>query len=215
MTKKQATKKNLHSLIGKLEYASQVVFPVRAFLQNLRKELYGSSVDPIILNQSMKFDLLWLFQFLMYFNEISIYTMAFPPVSSIDVYTDASQFGYGAYCDKQCFSANFGTQHYLFHKEIVIKELYAVAVAVSTWAENWHGKCVRFFIDSIHAKAALMRKKDSCCWRMALVRYICICAVRYKFRFYVTWISSKGNCIADALSRAQFERFENLCAVYN
>ena len=36
---------------------------------------------------------------------------------------------------------------------------------------------------------------------MAYVFEICILAIKYKFEFYVDWISSKNNFIADALSR--------------
>ena len=205
----------LASLIGKLTYSAAVIFPGSAFLQHLRLVYYTNTTDIINIDSYLQKELQWWLYFFNNFNGISIYSIAYPPVPSLTLATDASNFGYGAVFNGLCFGCVFGTNNFMTDKEIVLKELYACAVAIATWAPNLNGNCLRIFMDSKHAKAAIMCKRDKNHLRMSLVRYITVMALKYKFSFFVDWLPSKSNDLADSLSRLQFQRFNDLCAENN
>ena len=212
---KYIAREQLASLIGKLTYAAVVIFPGTAFLQYLRQVYYSNTSDSIFIDAYLQKELQWWLYFFNNFNGISIHSIANPPSPSLTLATDASNFGFGAVFEGRCFGCIFGNNNFMSEKEIVLKELYACAVAIATWAPNLNGNCLRIFMDSKHAKAAIMCKRDKNALRMSLVRYITVMGMKYKFSFFVEWLPSKSNDLADSLSRMQFQRFNTLCSENN
>lgn len=206
---------DLISLIGKLTFSCVVIFPGSAFLQNMRSIYYNCDETVITLNDEMRADFIWWIEFLKHMNGIPIHYIAYPPQPTIDVASDACGYGYGAICDGKAFGLAFTYNHICTMQDIALKELYAATVAVATWGPNWSGKCVRLYLDSTHAKGALIKKKDSDPLKMKLVRFICMYAVTFRFRFFIEWIPTHINQLADKLSRLEFENFENLCVNNN
>ncbi|KAJ7612791.1 hypothetical protein DFH06DRAFT_967478, partial [Mycena polygramma] len=92
-------------------------------------------------------------------------------------------------------------------KTILFKELWAVLHALRCWSSSdWAGTCVILRVDNTGAVAGLnggsLREPTS----QALLREIFLLSLRFRFTIECTWIDSKSNYLADALSRFDLAR---------
>ena len=93
---------------------------------------------------------------------------------------------------------------------IVWKELYAIVCAVNSWGHLWSKQKILFHCDN-KAVVDIWRKgstRDP--ETMALVRMLYLRAAQHQVNVVVTHITGINNCIADALSRFQANRFQEL-----
>ena len=125
------------------------------------------------------------------------------------LYTDAaSSVGWGAYWSGRWIQARWSPEE--DKRNIAWKELFAIAAAVNTWGHLWARKKVLFHCDNQAVvdiwKTGTTKSSDI----MALVRMLYFCAARYNIHVIVTHIAGVNNSIADALSRYQVTRFQQL-----
>ena len=121
-------------------------------------------------------------------------------------YTDAaSSVGWGAYWSGRWIQAHWSSEE--VERNIVWKELFAIAAAVNTWGHLWACKKVLFHCDNQAVvdiwKTGTTKSSDI----MALVRMLYFCAAKYNIHVIITHIAGVNNAIADALSHFQVTRF--------
>ena len=94
--------------------------------------------------------------------------------------------------------------------DIVFLELLAVLVMISIQPQRYANKAILLRVDN-EAVCAIVRKKSACLERkdlQQLIRLICEIAIKYKFYFWIKWISTEDNIRADGLSRAKSSALE-------
>ena len=125
------------------------------------------------------------------------------PVSS----DAAGALGYGAIFGNEWFVGEWSSSQ----KPVLIayKELFPVVVASHLWGHCWAAKRVEFCSDNM-AVVSVLRSGTSKDPNMMVLCYLSLSAARHSFAFTASHRAGRDNCIADTLSRFDFQRFRHL-----
>ena len=127
----------------------------------------------------------------------------------MNLYTDASgTLGWGAYWSGRWLQACWSLND--CNKDIVWKELFAIAAAVNIWGHYWQRKKVLFHCDNQSICDIWHRGSSRSSEVMALVRMLYFCAAKFDITVMIVHIAGSNNTIADALSCFQATRFYQL-----
>ena len=206
--KRTCTKRRLLSLIGKLAFACKVVPPGRIFLRRLID--LSTTVGPlhyhVTFTQEARADFAWWTHFLPNWSGTSLFlNTEWLPSPDMELYTDASNAGYGAYWAGKWFNAAWPPHQ--VHHTIAWKELYAILAACSTWGGHWARQRVLFHCDNAAVVAIWQRGSCKCTHLMSLVRHLFFLAARGNYHVGITHIAGVDNRIADQLSRFSMQEF--------
>ena len=199
--------KSVESLVGKLQWTAIVLFPGKAFLKRLYNLLKSNDRGKrIYLSGESCKDLEWWKQYYTTLRglQFDLVLYNFEYIKG-ELRTDASDWGIGAIWRTHWFSIPFGPEFLV--QDIATKEIYAVLVALKTWSSAFSGRIIKIRVDSMHARAALIKKNDSKSLRMDMVRAVCMICLRLKIRYFIEYISSRDNKCADMLSRDEMTAF--------
>lgn len=215
LRRRRIKRKDLMSLIGLLRWASAAVWTGNAFVRPLGWALTraGQRAKHITLRASVeKMDLEWWRQAIHSTAHVmSLRWLAKPhDANDIQLWTDASgSVGLGGFTSAghwfQCRWHEVAGYYVAPSacRGIYWGELCAIATAVELFGAGWRGQAVSFLCDNQNTVAALARKYCSAERHdiMALIRRICAASLKYEFYFWIDYIESDANSIADALSR--------------
>ena len=95
------------------------------------------------------------------------------------------------------------------NEHINVKEMIAVLVAFKRWAPLLAGCRLHLFCDNT-AVVSSLRRRTSRGRLMAVLRKTLLLAARYDIEIEPQWIPSAENCLADALSRFEADRINQL-----
>jgi len=210
--KDKCTKHQLLSLVGKLSFACKVVPAGRIFL----RRLIDLSCKVSRMHHHLRLctdaylDLDWWLAFLPTWNGTSyILESTWSTSPSMSLFTDASgRLGWGAYWSGHWIQSPWSCDQ--VNRDIVWKELFAIASAVNTWGHHWPRKKVLIHCDNQAVVEIWKKGTTNCPNIMSLVRMLYFCAAKYNIHVLITHIAGTDNCIADALSRFQVHRFHQL-----
>lgn len=206
--KRTCTKRQLLSLIGKLEFICRVVRHGRSFLRRLIelskkvKKLHHK----LRLNRSALNDIQWWIDFMPFFHGVSFfYDNDWSSCDSLQLWTDASDHGIG------CVFHNL----YIYEKlddfaidmNIAWRELYAILVACATWGHHLIAKRVVFNCDNEAIVYCINSGVSKDVELMTLLRKLFFVCAYYNFECSACHLPSKSNVLADALSRGDMPRF--------
>ena len=128
--------------------------------------------------------------------------------------SDASDIGIGIWWNTGFIQINFDDCPYpwnlIKYSDINVREFWAVMVAAITLHDLWVGEVLRFTLDNTTAYAALRNLKCENECIMAGIRFMAAHAIKGTYRWFIHWLKSADNSIADALSRDQWSRFHEL-----
>ena len=210
---RKCTKRQLLSLIGKLSFACKVVVPAgRIFLRRLID--LSCSVTRlhhhIRITNEARLDLQWWLNFLLGWSGTSLILDSEWTISSaMHLFTDASgNKGWGAFWSNKWLQAEWSSEQAIH--DIVWKELYAILCTVNTWGHNWARKKILFHCDNSTVVSIWSKGSTRCGELMTLVWTLYFCAARYNMHIMITHIIGTNNCIADAISHFQMDRFRSL-----
>ena len=160
----------------------------------------------ITLTRDARADLTWWMHFLPTWSGSSLFLESeWLPSPEMELYTDASSAGYGAYLAGRWFNAARLLQQ--THQTIAWKELYAVLVACSTWGHHWARRRVLFHCHNVAVIAIWDRGSCKCPHLMSLVRQLFFLAAGGNYHVGIAHISGVDNRIADHLSRFSMREF--------
>ena len=146
--RKACTKRDLQSLVGKLQHACKVVRPGRSFLRRMFELLKGvlRKQHFIRLNKSFHSDLRWWQLFLDSWNGVAmIGSREWSP--AFHLYSDASgSFGCGAWWDQSWLQLAWPQD--LQDWGIAVKELFPIVVAAMVWGKRWAGHSIQVYCDN-------------------------------------------------------------------
>lgn len=95
-------------------------------------------------------------------------------------------------------------------RDMTLLEIFPVLVTITIWHQSLQNTRILFHIDNtavVHVLNTLTSKSDKV---MYVVRKLVLLLLRHNIQIKATYIHTKANCIADALSRSQWARFRSL-----
>ena len=147
--RKRASKKELQSLAGKLNWASAVIQGRRVFLRRIIDCITYLKCDwhKILLKGEALADIAWWHKFMAKFNGKSL---LLDKLAITSICTDACRIGAGGYYQDDWFYANWVVD-FPFTNNLHINELEAFSVVLETlrWAKQWRNKRVIILSDNM------------------------------------------------------------------
>ena len=211
-SRKKCIKRELLSLIGKLNFACRIIPAGRIFLRRLI-DLNTTARLPhhhISLNTEARRDVAWWLKYLPLWNGRAIIPDPFWSRSpDLELFTDASGgVGFGIYFQGRWLNGSWPSN--LSNHSIQWKELYPIALSCLLWGPLWRGKKLLFHCDNQSVVDIWAEGSSRDPLLMHLVRSIFFCAASHQFSVLVSHIRGTDNSIADALSHFQMLRFRQL-----
>ena len=198
-----------------MEYAGRVAWPLKTFIGRLRKLLppNHSKYDLVTLTDQVKTDLTNWVKYIHELNGLRFELIISEPTQSLPFSSDSSDYCYGAFLPPMWIFGQFRKVE--VNKHISWKELYAICAAFKAWAPMFTGLQILITTDNEPVYYAIKRKYSPNIELMNMIVDMCLMAIKHQFRFWVTHCTSKNNIFSDALSRMQFDQFENVCKRHN
>ena len=198
--KTTARRKEVESLIGKLQFMAKCVRADRIFLNRLiewirhmdRRQQYHIPVD------AWK-DIAWWSRFAQNYNGVSLLWLIKEPSTDLILQTDACPKGYGGICRQEYFRGRF--PKHLQSKNIAVLEIWAVMIGVKLWANQLKGKYLWIHVDNEAVATVLNTGKARDKELQNSVREIALIAAEYQFVTKARHIAGIDNRIPDWLSR--------------
>jgi hypothetical protein len=196
-------KRELESLIGKLNFAASVV-PARPFLRRLI-DLLNTVEKPyffIRLTNSVKQDLLTWLQFLTTYNGVT-YFRALGVADSITIHmvSDASKKGFGACYGSKWIQAPYPDTWHAHH--ITLLELYPIFVLIHIFGPLMKNSNILFHCDNSAVTAILNKQSSKDKNVMAIVRPLVLLLVDLNIYLKSEHIAGILNILPDRISRFQ------------
>lgn len=215
LSRKKVCLKEIQSLVGLLNFACSVVCPGRAFLRRLIDLTLGirHPYYKVRITKAVKADLNVWRSFLADFNGRSFFLEdVWYNSEQLSLYTDAAgALGFGAvFGNKWCYGewpqswTNFN---------IAVLEFYPIVLSLYLWGSAMQNRCILFFTDN----EALVHviNKQSCRDKalMFFVRKLVLICLKLNIMFKAKHVKGIHNSLADALSRLQIRRFQQMAPV--
>lgn len=212
MSKRWCRLKELQSLLGHLHHASKVVWPGRTFIRRILNLLscFRHPDHCIRINMEFQRDLAWWHQFLDSWNGVSFWLYpGVPVISDVVVSSDASgSIGYAAFYNQQWFNRVWSPSQLV--QSIAFKELFPIVIAAHVWGSQWSRQHVLFKCDNEAVVYMLNKRTSKIPAIMQLLRHLLFAAAHHNFSFSSEHLSGVNNCVADALSRFNWQAFHHL-----
>ena len=200
---KSATRRQLQSLVGKLQFVSKCVRPSRVFIARILAKLRGLKHNnhKVRLNSEFRKDIRWWLSFVSVYNGVSMIKTS--EWSSVDVVfsADACLTGCGAVCVPEYFHKEFPEFVLRQGSSIVHLECLTLVVAIKTWCTRWKGLRISIFCDNEAVCSVINSGKARDPYLQSCMREIMFCACMYEFEIRAVHLSSSENRLADCLSR--------------
>ena len=216
--KRKITVYRLQKLCGFLNFLCHCIVPGRAFTRRLYAYYTGNQLkvfNHINVLMEMKKDLAVWRTFL---DNPQIYCRPFKDFDTIltaevlNWHTDASgTIGYGGIHEDSWFAGKWSMEFLkLKDPSIEFQELYAVAISIFLWSEQYRNRRICLFCDNQAVFQMINNATSSCKNCMVLIRKITLHCLEMNIRIFAKFVLTKDNCFADALSRGQMSRFWTL-----
>ena len=198
--KNRATKRQLQSLAGSLNWACQAIRGGRFFLRRILDSInrLKCAMHKCKLSAEFKKDLNWWLKFLQTFNGSLYYRDA----CKLVVHTDACQEGAGMFSNGAWRYINW-SQDVPKSKNLHInyKEVLAIVLSVIHFAEVWQDCDITIVTDSMVAKAIVNKGRCKSSYIMGWLRRMFWTMVNHNIRVRAIHIPGCLNQIPDAISR--------------
>jgi hypothetical protein len=205
----RASRKQLESLAGKLNWAATVIpwgrLHTRSVFDLLSK--LSKPNHKCFLNDIQQ-DLRWWSVYIVCGNQTKRIWDDRPVIS---VCSDSSSAAGGAFCQGDWVYCNWEIDRPRINNlHINIKELAIVRESALRWASNWQGHRVRIFTDNTTAAAAINNGTSPCAEIVHILQELSYLSLVHDFALEAVFIPGRINDLADSISRlympGQFSR---------
>ena len=216
--KKHASKKQLQSLAGRLNWACRVVRGGRIYLRRVLNAMNQLKLPhhKIMLSKDFMADIHWWLDYASTFNGTRMLSnsIIIPPV-----HVDACNVGAGIAFNGDWAYINWAEDWpEVQHMHINFKEVFAIVAAVFRWGHLWCNAKVTFLTDSECAKAILSKGTTQNALVMKYIRLVFWTSVKFDFDIHCVHVRGSDNTLPDTISRlhegGQFMHLESLLRGY-
>jgi hypothetical protein len=202
--KRRATKRQLQSLIGKLQFVAKCVRAGRIFISRLLQILptLRRQHHYFYINSQFKKDLIWWRSFLVTFNGITIIPEIYWSDPDARLSTDACLSSIGGWCNNQYFSCMLPQSMRDLNYDINVIEMYAILIGLKLWSENLYNTRTQIWCDNLVSVTVLNSGRTKDPILLTLLREIAFIAAKYNFQIRSHHIRGSDNRLSDLLSRA-------------
>ena len=184
--------------MGGALYQSNATYPPQPYQ---RSKLQKPS-PRIRLTSAVKLDLAYFNRWCNCFNGVAYIPDQRRPQPDTTIYTDASPLGGAAFCNKDfIFTAWDADSPIIAEQQIYVKELAAVVLAMRRWSPFWINKLVHIHTDNKGVEGAIRKGSSRHVIANTLLKELLWRAAICNISLCVSYVRSKDNFIADALSR--------------
>ncbi|KAK3086988.1 hypothetical protein FSP39_000072 [Pinctada imbricata] len=208
---RKMTLRQLQSLIGLLNFACIAVTPGRAFLRRIIDLTIGLAKLHFFrrITTDAKDDLRAWALFIENFNGKGlILEDKWKSSETLNLYTDASNLGFGAVFNDQWFYHAWHASWENYH--ITIKELFPIVLALEVFAAQIANSKIIFHSDNLAVVHIINKQTSKDKTIMKLVRRLVVCILKHNVVFKACHIPGVLNVAADKLSRLQVQQFVQL-----
>ena len=211
--RRSGKRRDLESLVGLLQHASQVVQHGRIFLRRLYN-LLAQTNDfrphyTLHLNAEAQADLEWWSTFLLTWNGTSILRPLRVSDPEVEVWTDASGgWGCGALWLTHWIQIKWGTLE-ISTANIVAKQLLPIVLAAALWGSRWRGSTVCYHCDNMAVVEVINRHSAKETLLCHLLRSLFFISARLDFDVVALHTPGVANVAADAISRNKIHTFRS------
>lgn len=205
-----ATKKQLQSIIGKLQFMAKCVHPGRVLISRLLNKLREMKDNHVTeLDSDTRADLRWWYIYLPQFSGVTLIKSSNLVELGLDLASDSSLIAGGAWF--QDFRENPPKFEYIHCRypqaildetsHIAQRELFMVIITLKVWKFCIANCTVNFACDNQASVSCINSGRTTDKFMQACLREICFLAATHQFRVRATFITSQDNRIPDLLSR--------------
>ena len=211
---------HLDSLVHRLRHAASILRAGKPFFSNLAMKLCMSRKQRFIsLSDSDRGDLRWWLHLLRHHTPKTVIGPSYwSTTNAVELYTDASKRGFGAFFNGRYFSGGFSPAEIQAFESRQVSiaefELIVVCFAIATWGHLLAGKRVTFQCDNTPSVASLNTQSSSRPVRSAILRHLFAIAAIHSIDLRAVWLDTKSNIIADSLSRFDMDIFHRVTQDY-
>lgn len=207
--------RELQSLLGKLNFECRIIPMGRVFCRRLSMATAGVTVPAhfVRLTSALREDLAVWGEFLDCFNGRSLFQDG--PLSNreLELYTDASgSHGFGAYFQGEWCAAEWPVawREKGFCGNLALLELFPIIVALEIWGQRFLNKRICFMCDNMGVVQAVNRQTANSPPVIVLLRRLVLKCLMLNAHVTARHVPGVENCLADSLSRFQWDRFREL-----
>ncbi len=218
MKRTTASRKDLQTLCGLLNFAASVVRSGRTFFSRILDQLrrIPSTANALdqhsIVSTDFHLDIKWWHTFVESWNGISLLPPPTNSLPTVTVETDACGTGYGAVCGADWLKGEWTVEELALakrakHISMPWLEFRAMVIAAATWGKQWAGQKVLFKCDCKPATEAWLHGSSPDRGLADLIRSLLFLSATLDFHVEIQHVAGTDNCFADWLSRGQVTRF--------
>ncbi|KAM3924714.1 uncharacterized protein RB166_008052 [Leptodactylus fuscus] len=213
--RKKLRLQELQSLLGKLNFACRILAMGRVFCRRLAAATGGVRAPHhyVRLGRELRGDLKVWDRFLASYNGRSLMLEAAVTAGDLNLFTDASgSMGFGAFWDGRWCVGSWPEEwkERGWCKNLALLELFPIVVALSIWGEGFRNKKVKLFCDNMGVVQAINGLSASSPPVVCLLQHLVLLCLSLNAWVVAEHVPGVDNCIADALSRLQWDRFREL-----
>ena len=197
------TRRQVESLVGKLQFMSNCIRPGRLFVTRLLAEMRKMDRNRYYrINDEMRKDIKWWYLFLPKYGGTSIMWMLEKEQVDAELSTDACMKGAGAIAGNEVYKVSFPVK-VTNNAHITHLELWAIIIAIKVWGPRFRGLILRIRTDN-EAVAQIINTGRSYDLRLQqLLRELVWWMSTYDCRVRGVHLPGRLNKIPDLLSRWQ------------
>ena len=203
LQKKRASKKQILSLLGKLNWCCRVVFGGRTFMRNiinLTMKLRSNNHRTWLDVETRK-DISWWAQALDVFHGYTPFPGDMPP-PQFELSTDACRRSGGGTYMHDWFYSDFKSDYpALCNEHINVLEMLSVLIAAKRWGHLWGGHHIRLHCDNSAVVYSINKGSSKSRLLMSIIRELFWIGVKFNFRLTISHIRGVQNLVADMISR--------------
>ena len=194
----------MQSVIGCLQFATNVVLPGKAFVRRLIDTVIGISkpFHYVTITPEARADIRMWHLFFKFHNGKTLFLSTKKENSlTLNMYSDASKMACAATFNSDWFVIEFPSEWQ--KKNIAFLEFYPIVVAIQIFGIKMANRYVNFHCDNKAIVQVINKQSCKDGEIMKLTRQMVLTAMQYNIKFSASHVPGKFNNLADALSRLQ------------
>lgn len=199
-TQRQASKRQLQSLLGTLIHISSCVKPGRRFVARIIN-LIRADHFPATLDSEFRLDIRWWIHFIEEYNGVSLIQDGPWSLPDAVMSTDACLTGCGGFYRGCYFRSEFPDHIIQLDMDINVLELLTLALALKQWGHCFSRQRLVIACDNAQAVSAVNTGRSTSERMQSILRDIWFIEAKFDFTVRAVHIPGVDNKIADHLSR--------------